>query len=436
MTANAEQANVPVWTLSAGEAQLPAITLDGPMSAERLTELRHVLAALAERPVATLEAHPLPAALDRSRGIALDVASPLAQHLVALVRDTGGSTSTQALETGEVLYRFVAPAKVAKDLGAGSLRLMPAKDVAGGVRTAVMGAKGIRTHGAFVPVTGAASKGAVGGASAATGAMTLGTAAAVAAPLMLMAVAVAVSAHAEQQRRQAIGRMTDLLEQLQDDALDRERGALEGCRDSIDKATAILLDQGRLGVSLGLDSAVHEIGTALASAERRLGRWQAALEGFPQSGPVEIGVVTEAFPGIDEESRGRFGAHLELAGLAIALKRRVIVLQAVEHAQSDPANPFESFARTLRDDHERVHRLETGIAQLLLRLSTLELSRPTGRRRPAFTAPQVDRLLQTASRVRRLGDGLTPAGSEATDICIDIARERDGSLVVFPAQAA
>lgn len=435
MTANAEQANVPVWTLSAGEARLPAITLDGPMSAERLTELRYVLAALSERPIATLEAHPLPAVLDRSRGIALDVASPLAQHLAALVRDTGGS-SKQALETGEVLYRFVAPAKVAKDLGAGSLKLMPAKDVAGGVRTAVMGAKGIKTHGAFVPVAGAASKGAVGGAGAATGAMTLGTAAAVAAPLMLMAVAVAVSAHAEQQRRQAIDRMTDLLEQLQDDVLDRERGALEGCRDSIDKATAILLDQGRLGVSLGLDSAVHEIATALANAERRLGRWQAALASFPESGPVEIGVVADAFPGIDEESRGRFGAHLELAGLAIALKRRVIVLQAVEHAQNDPANPFESFARTLRTDQERVDRLEAGITQLLLRLSSLELSRPTGRRRPAFTAPQVDRLLQTASRVRRLGDGLTPAGSEAPDICIEIARERDGSLVVFPAEAA
>ena len=45
--------------------------------------------------------------------------------------------------------------------------------------------------------------------------------------------------------------------------LDDERNELDDSRDAIDKATVILLDQGKMGVSLGLDSAVHEIGKAL-----------------------------------------------------------------------------------------------------------------------------------------------------------------------------
>ncbi|MFD3975325.1 hypothetical protein [Streptomyces cyaneofuscatus] len=41
------------------------------MTAERLGELRGAPAALADAPIATLEAHPLPDKLDRSRGIPL-----------------------------------------------------------------------------------------------------------------------------------------------------------------------------------------------------------------------------------------------------------------------------------------------------------------------------------------------------------------------------
>lgn len=37
---------------------------------------------------------------------------------------------------------------------------------------------------------------------------------------------------------------------------------------------------------------------------------------------MDIGTLTKPFPGIDEEG-GRFRAHLELAALANALKRRV-----------------------------------------------------------------------------------------------------------------
>ena len=71
-----DKALVPVWTLATGDVQVPQIAGNGPMTAERLAELRNVLAALADSPIATLEVHPLPDNLDRSRGIPLDAASP------------------------------------------------------------------------------------------------------------------------------------------------------------------------------------------------------------------------------------------------------------------------------------------------------------------------------------------------------------------------
>lgn len=76
-----------------------------------------------------------------------------------------------------------------------------------------------------------------------------------------------------------------MLERLQEEKLDDERSTLDGCRGAIDKATAILLDQGKVGVSLGLDSAVHAIDAALSKADGRLTRWQGALDGLREARP-------------------------------------------------------------------------------------------------------------------------------------------------------
>ena len=105
----------------------------------------------------------------------------------------------------------------------------------------------------FVPVAGKAAVAGAATGSAATAGVAVASAGAltVAAPLVLMAVAVSVSAYADHQRQKAIERITDLLEQLHDDNLESERNELDGCRDAIDKATSILLDQGRIGLSLG-----------------------------------------------------------------------------------------------------------------------------------------------------------------------------------------
>ena len=397
-----------------------------------------MLAALADQPIATLEVYPLPDKLDRSRGIPLDAASPLAQHLSQLITQSarGSSVAATATAAGEGLYRMVVPAKVAAEFGQGIVRPMTSRAAAGGIYSALRDSTGIVAKATFVPVGEAATAGAVAGAGATAGAAVAGGAAlTVAAPLVLMAIAVGVSAYADHQRQQAIEHITELLEQLHEQSLDNERSELDGCRDAIDKATAILLDQGRLGVSLGLDSAAHAIGKALAAADRRVGKWQKALDNLPDGKAVEVDTLTDgAFPGIDG-SGGSFRAHLELAALAVALKRRVIVLQAVEHAQRDPGNLFENFARALKADQQRLEKLESNIAGVLVRLSTLDLGRPRGWRAPVFTSGEVDRLLRAVNQIRALADGVT-VNNRPTDVAIEIARDRDGSVVVLPALPA
>ncbi|TXS44629.1 hypothetical protein [Streptomyces sp. OR43] len=430
------EAIIPVWTLGTGDTPVPYLAGEELMTAERLTELRSVLAGLAAEPIATLEVHPLPDKLDRSRGIPLDAASPLAQHLSQLITQSARSSSAAAKATasGEGLYRMVVPAKVAAQFGQGIVRPMAAKGAAGGFHGALVNSTGIAAQATFMPVGKAAAAGVVGGAGATAGVAAAGSAAlTVAAPLVLMAVAVGVSANADRKRQQAVEHITELLEQLQDDKLNSERSELDGCRDAIDKATTVLLDQGKPGVSLGLDSAVHAISKALEEARRRLDKWQSALDKLPDGQAVEIATLTKSFPGIDSDG-GTFRAHLELAALAIALKQRVIVLQAVEHAQSDPDNLFGNFARTLKSDQQRLDALESGIAGVLERLSALELARPSGLR-PVFTTGEVDRLMRTAHRIHQLSDGVVVHGHK-TEVAIEIARNKDGSLDVFPALAA
>ncbi|MCD0485004.1 hypothetical protein LO771_22120 [Streptacidiphilus sp. ASG 303] len=427
---------VPVWALATADVRVPGLTAGESMTAERLAELRGVLAVLADEPIVTLEVHPLPDKLDRSRGIPLDAASPLAQHLSQFITQStrGSLTAARATASGENLYRMVVPAKVAAEFGQGIVRPMASKAAVGGIHSALMNSTGIAANATFVPVGGAAAAGAVGGAGATAGAAAAGgTALTVAAPLVLMAVAVGVSAHADHKRQQAIEHITELLEQLQQDRLDDEHSALNGCRAAIDKATAILLDQGKLGVSLGLDSAVHTIDTALSKADLRLTRWQSALDRLPEGEAVELGTLTKSFPGVDDHG-GAFRTHIELASLAIALMRRVVILQAVEHAQSNPGNPFESFTRALKRDQQRLDEMESGIADVLVRLSALEIARPNGLL-PVFTTSEVDRLMSAAHRIHKLGDGVT-ISSRTTDVAIEIARDKDGSVVAFPALPA
>jgi hypothetical protein len=308
---------------------------------------------------------------------------------------------------------------------------MASKVVANGVYGDLVGSATniVSAKATFVPVQAAAA----GAAGTVVGTAAAGTALTVAAPLVLMAIAVGLSAHADRQRQAAIEHITVLLEKLHSDKLDHERSELDGCRDAIDKATALLLDRGRIGASLGLDSAVHAISTAAENAGRRLQKWEAALDAF---GGSRVGVddLQDAFPGIGEEG-GEFRTHVELAALAIALKRRVVVLQAVEAGQSDLDNPFEHFARSLKVDQQRIDQLEARISSVMLRLSTLELQSPKGLFDTFMSRGQVDELLEASYRLRALGNGVGPV-SPTAEVVIEIEKHSDGTLLVLPAQAA
>lgn len=405
---------VPVWTLATRDVSVPPISDSSALTPNRLDELRTALAALADVPIATLEAHPMPAGVDASQGLLLSGASPLAQSLSQVA---GQLPAQLARSRGETLYRMVLPAKVAAQLGAGLLKQMPSK--AGGVHGALLGASGITAQASFVPVAGATAGGLTGMA-----ALTI------AAPLIVGAVAACASIHAEQQRQQAIQRITKLLEKLHQDRLDDERNKLDGCKSSVTKATAILLDRGLIGEALGLGPAVNNIDTAVAAAARRVKRWQESLDSLPGS-RVEMNKFNARFPGLHDPN-GEFHAHLELARAAIALKRRVIVLQAVEQAQLNPENTFERFVEVLQHDLREIDELDTQIDSILRRLSQIELDRSHGVRDFVFSSAEVDTLLKASRQLRTLGDSVSD-GRGRGDVAIEMVQRADGSVTVFPA---
>lgn len=163
----------------------------------------------------------------------------------------------------------------------------------------------------------------------------------------------------------------------------------------------MLLDRGKIGSSLGLDSAVHAISTASQRAITRVKKWEAALDAVLEDDHVDVAELEAAFSGITEDG-GEFRAHLEMAALAIALKRRVIVLQGVEAGQGDHDNPFENFVQSLRTDQQRINDLEGRIQNVLWRLSALELRSPKRLIDKVMTRKQVDSLLDASYRLRAL----------------------------------
>lgn len=435
-----DAAVVPVWTLSASEATtpVPLVTDGGTLTPERLSELRSALAAFSSAPLVTLEAHPLAKKRGRSAGLPLDAMSPLAQELSRLVAANAKSVPAvaQVAESSEVLYRMVIPAKFAARVSKGLVKPMKSNAVANGIYdNLVDAATNVSVAKAtLVPVETAAEGAATTGvAGTAVGAAAAGGGITVAAPLVLLAIAVGASAYADSQRQKAIEHITELLEQLHDDRLEDERSELDGCLDAIDKATGLLLDRGKVGASLGLDSAVHAISTAMQDADRRVKKWDAALDSFGDR-RVDIAELEAAFPGVGQDG-GTFRAHLELATLAIALKRRVVILQGVEAGQSDPDNPFENFVRSLKDDQQRILDLEARIDNVLLRLSALELRSPRRLVEQVMTRKQVDGLLETSYRVRALAAGVGGV-VPGQEVVIEIEKHSDGTLLVLPARAA
>jgi len=182
----------------------------------------------------------------------------------------------------------------------------------------------------FVPGVAAESSGAGLAAAGGGAAIGLGGAVVAAAPFVIMAVAAASAFYAEEQRRRALERIENSLIELLQNDLDQEMAAINGAMPALAKATSLLVDEGRLGASLGIDSAVNAIGTALARAKQRSQRWHQDVSRLSQQATVDQ--IEKSFPGV-MGGDGRFIAELRMAGLAIAAKRRIMVLQAAEHAQ-------------------------------------------------------------------------------------------------------
>lgn len=413
---------VPVWTIATDQADVPAVIGENSLTSERLESLRNALAALSDIPITTLEAHDVPKSLDRSAGIHLHGVSPLAQELSQLVKNTPKVVT----DGGETLYKMVVPAKVSSQFAAGIVKPMASTATADGVHSALTNGSKIAAQASFVPVK-AGKATAAGAAVAGAGALT------VAAPLVLMAVAVGVSAYADQQRQKTLERITELLEKLVADSLESERHTLEACRGAIVKATSVLLDEGRIGASLGLDSTVFAIEEALVRAKSRIAKWEKELSTLSGE-KTELNQLANLIPGI-EKAGSEFYVHVELAQLAFAMKQRVLILQAVEHAQLSEGNPFERFVTTLQAEKRDLDSVEQRLDAILLRLSTLQLDRSHGIRDVVFASGEVDKLLDTARRLRDLGQSVQLSARQA-DVTIDILQEKDGSVIVFPAIAS
>lgn len=438
MTAKAAVSKVPVWTVAAdGDKLNRAIPI--PIDAEgltpaRLSDLRNALSALLDTPLVTIEAYSLPASVEHSGGRLLDATTPLATHLADLIRRSVASLPEAASSTSETLYRMVIPGNLAAQMGNGLVRSMPSAVAHGGVYSGILSKLGIVGQATFTPVVAADAAigaGAVGGAGVAAGTVATIT---VAAPLVLLAIATAATVYAEEQRRKAIERVTQLLKQLHQKDLDRERDALTGCTGAIEKATSVLLDEGVIGQSLGLDSAVHAIDTAIATAARRAAAWRQDLAAFSNDG-VGIVELEKAFPGIGDED-GEFRAHLRLAALALAMKRRAVVLQAVEHAQNAPEKTFLRFTSMMEREQHDLDELETGLSSLLLDISHLRLRSPSRFIDQLMFRGEVNDLLEWPGRLRELAtQESSKLGAPAPNVEIGLIRQLDGQVRVFPMSA-
>lgn len=404
--AGTDEKAVPTWILATEDVAIPPMSVDSTMTPGRLKELRSALVAFVDAPIATLEMRPLPANLDYSRGTELGSQSPLAQQLTELINQTVQDGVAAGIDAAQkALFRMVVPAKVAAQFGGGVAEPESARDGGGDAGPSAGAVEVVR----FV----------------ATAAGVPAAAAAVAASLIMMAVAAGISAYTGQRRE-----VFDLLEKIRQDNLKAEWYELNGCRDAIDKAAAVLLDKGQVGNALGLEPAVFAISKAVATADGRLAEWRQALDGF-RGRRVELGNLERQFGNFDD-ARNEFQSHLRLAALAIVLARRVEVLQAVQMAQLNPGNAFENFTATLSRSSQRLDGLEAGINEALQRLSTIEVDRSKGLRDFAFSAGDVDKLLRTTYHIRELGER-AESTDRSTDVAIEIARSSDGSVVVFPA---
>lgn len=419
---------LPFWILGSGpEEPLPVdvrVKAEG-LTAEKLQRLRSALAAFADDPPVTLERYELPAGTITG-GYPVAQGAPLLQHLAQIVgQKTAAAPGASA--SGETLYRMVVDQRIAGQLAQGLAR--PMKAAAGGIHGDFLGKAGIVGKARFFPVA-AAEGGGIGLAAAGGGAAVgLGGAAIAAAPFVIAALAAASAIYAEEQRRRALERIEESLKELHQNNLDQEMADINGAMPALAKATSLLVDEGRLGAALGIDAAAHAIDTAIALAEHRTKHWLQDVSRLSQR--ATVGQIEKSFPGV-KDGGGRFVAELRMAGLAIAAKRRLMVLQAVEHAQINQGLSLKRFLAEIEREATELNELESSLIDLLTRLSELPIRTGGGIfDRLHLSADDADELLKWPERLRDLRRREAPRVNSSGHVEIGIVLGADGHVRIL-----
>jgi hypothetical protein len=414
---------LPFWILSSGPEELLPIDVrvkgEG-LTAAKLQQLRSALAAFADDPPVTLERYELPAGTITG-GHLVAQGAPILKHLAQIIGPKAAAANGTS-GGGETVYRMVVDQRIAGHLAQGLARPMNA--AGGGIYGDILGQGGrIAAKARFMTVA-AAEGGGVGLAAAGGGAaIGLGGAAVAAAPFVIMMIAAASEIYAEEQRRRALERIESSLKELLNNDLDQEMAAINGAMPALAKATSLLVDEGRLGAALGIDAAANAIDTAIARAEHRAQRWLHDVSQLSQKATVDQ--IEKAFPGV-KDGDGRFVAELRMAGLAIAAKRRIMVLQAVEHAQINQGLSLKSFLAEIEHESTALNELEASLIDLLTRLSELPIRVGGGIRDRILLSHDADELLKWPERLRDLRRREAPRVNSSGHIEIGIVLGEDG----------
>ena len=328
---------------------------------------------------------------------------------------------------------MVVDQRIAGQLAQGLAR--PMKAAVGGIHGDFLGKAGIVGKARFFPVA-AAEGGGIGLAAAGGGAAVgLGGAAIAAAPFVIAALAAASAIYAEEQRHRALERIEESLKELHQNNLDQEMADINGAMPALGKATSLLVDEGRLGAALGIDAAANAIDTAIARAEHRTKHWLQDVSRLSQRATVDQ--IEKSFPGV-KDGDGRFVAELRMAGLAIAAKRRLMVLQAVEHAQINQGLSLKRFLAEIEREATALDELESSLIDLLTRLSELPIRTGGGIfDRLHLSADDADELLKWPERLRDLRRREAPRVNSSGHVEIGIVLGADGhARILEPAVVA
>jgi hypothetical protein len=435
ITVSEETAPTPVFLVSsealeAPDATPPPLTLPEVLDEDGLRRARNLLEAYYDTKLVSIEAHVAPALDDADTGHLLAATSPLARELQNLIASSGAKMPTAMQNSTEVLYRMIVPARLAAGFASGGLSVTGS--AAEGFLSGVRNASHIAGHVRYVPVVGGAAAAGFGaeGAAAAAGASGMAAAVTAAAPLVLAAVAVGAAVWAEKQQRESRQRIEGHLEELQRYNLMTELNELNSTLVSVDQCTALLLDEGTIGHTAGIDGATQNIHKAVSNFESRLRTWRSRLDGY--GGKVRPSQLKKDFKGSSEEA-GEFVTQLRLGALALALERRLLPIQAVEAAQKEPLRPLVRFSASLRQREAHLQEIEKATRKLLIDVSHLEMQPDDGLTDQLLTRSEAKGLLRWSGRLHRLAETESPAPvASAAPVELRVLRAPNGGLRVLP----